>query len=546
MITAHIRLISKGEEGKKKIELARQAKLEKEIKENSFQPTLVAKSPRQTSHVSSSPYYERFAQQLSESEEKKKLAKAREEAIQNRELTYTPVLSTNKNNKNRFSSPSSPEKSIYSPTVFDRLADVALEKRQKKEQQIKLQMEKEMTFHPKIDKKSKTMELQKPAECEKMPLHERFTKDAERRKSVLLEGQKTQEEKEISPCTFQPNLSQSTESLRDFAAQTGRTPSPMRRGSYMLPTQTSQARTTPTDSADKAATTRKLHHSVNGASSQLRRSSFLQPTKASQAKVDTSPAAHRSISRLSTTAPQEVAGHRTNITHTRKEKNSVSPQATKFHMSLQVSQTSPATTATPVTKDVVRKTNGTSDVKDNATNATATSEAEGSHVEKSVDSKNNGGFSLSMTIFDEIMAEHVDISSPNQESEEHIDDIMENDITDDKEPNSNASALSDGDDLLDNTYKDQSKEPNDLGNAVTDEDDSINNTSAGTDKKNEKSEVNKTKAVDNDSAERNEKDPVDNDNTVTDEKDSASAIMLESVDSFPVEISKTAELVSYD
>ena len=100
--------------------------------------------------------------------------------------------------------------------------------------------------------------------------------------------------------------------------------------------------------------------------------------------------------------------------------------------------------------------------------------------------------------------------------------------------------------MLDNTYKDQSKEPNDLGNAVTDEDDSINNTSAGTDKKNEKSEVNKTKAVDNDSAERNEKDPVDNDNTVTDEKDSASAIMLESVDSFPVEISKTAELVSYD
>lgn len=304
---AHVRLMSKGEEAKRKIELAKLKKQEDEKIENTFRPKLVAKSPRhgQAYVDTRTPFYERFAKKQLESEQKKSAAKAREEELQNQELTYTPVLVSKKSH--RFSSSESAPCSL---TVFDRLASAKKEKRALDEEKIKNQLEKELTFKPQIDSKSKKIELQMRPEFENIPVHERLVKDGERRTHVMTEiVTKIHEEEEMANCTFHPDLSLSTESLQVTSAKMGRTPSPMRRGSYMLPTQTSHARATPVSTPDKVAKSPSSMTPTSrvGASPDLRRSSFFQPTKASQARVESTNVdiAQRGRENLHSISPQK-------------------------------------------------------------------------------------------------------------------------------------------------------------------------------------------------------------------------------------------------
>jgi hypothetical protein len=433
---AHVRLLSKGEKAKKKLEAARQQKLDREKRENTFKPTFVAKSPRH-SHApreSSSPYYDRFAQQLLESEAKKKLAKAREEEVLNRELTYTPVLSTKK--KSSRYTPASPDKATQSSTVFERLTDATNEKRLKDEEQIKNQMEKDMTFHPQIDKKSKEMEVNVRAEYANIPLHERLIKDGVRRSSVLIEAKKKQDEKEVAECTFQPKLSQIPEALHGASAQSGRTPSPMRRSSYMLPTQTSQARVAPCgvslagasspQPSPSASASASVSSPKPGASPNLRRSSYFQPTKASQAKVDTS----------SVTAAAAAAAARRGSPRT--------PAAPNCRVNTSVVKAkdtpaalTPASTTPPPAADVVLSQTlshqpvMTEDDASNQASAAMDTPLNKASASREIDPKMDGELvasevakpfvpkkkqtSLSMSLFDEIMAEHIDIADPCDE-----------------------------------------------------------------------------------------------------------------------------------
>lgn len=303
---AHIRLLERGEESKKRMEQIRQKHLSDESKNLTFKPTVPSGSNGQTvknTVTSDVPYYERFARQKEESEMKKKQAKEREDELRSKEYTFKPKSSLKKGLSrsgsrdsvfDRLTVPPSGQRVkdeermqeaqkelTFSPqvssqknglarassrdAVFDRLASSSCEHRSRDEERILDEAQKELTFHPKVCvPKRVESSLRRTSDN----IYDRLLKDNERRKSTMTKLEKEKIEREVAEHSFSPSLPATSASIWK---------SKHARASYDCQTRSSVSKQTleGISSAIKQSP---------GASPALRRGTYHLPAKASASK----------------------------------------------------------------------------------------------------------------------------------------------------------------------------------------------------------------------------------------------------------------------